>query len=80
MTFTTLDDQRPLPQPALTRQEADDGDDSGSYTGALLRVWNGAFDGDYARFHQLISEENVEHRSRKSCWPALPPYLLLDSG
>jgi hypothetical protein len=28
------------------------------FTGALLQAWNnGAFDGDFAQFHRLISEE-----------------------
>ena len=39
-------------------RETGDGPDDGIFTGALLRVWNnGAFDGDFALFHHLISME-----------------------
>jgi hypothetical protein len=39
-------------------QEADDGPENGRYTKALLQVWNnGEFNGDFARFHGLISAE-----------------------
>ena len=35
-----------------------DGDPNGAFTGALLKVWkNGAFVGDYSRFHKQIVRE-----------------------
>jgi hypothetical protein len=39
-------------------QTSMDGDPNGAFTGALLKVWkNGAFVGDYSRFHKQIVRE-----------------------